>query len=156
MQQQLRRSVPVLVVSVLALGCLVQDTQAQAPSAAQEGRWPAWLDAMAAAPQSHRVLFENERVRVLEVVVRPGETEPVHAHSWPSLMFILEPATLRYIPAIVLGKQVQLGSTEVVRQGPKPSGIPAPRWLPPEGPHAVENIDTRDYRALRIELKPAS
>jgi hypothetical protein len=38
------------------------------------------MDAVAAAPGNHRVLLENDRVRVLEVTVNPGEREPLHAH----------------------------------------------------------------------------
>jgi len=46
---------------------------------------PPELDAVAAAPPNHRVLFENERLRVLEVILEPGEEEPVHHHRWPSV-----------------------------------------------------------------------
>jgi hypothetical protein len=151
-QMQYRRLAATTCACAMAVASLSNDTRAQAPSAA--GQWPARLDAMAAAPGSHRVLLENERVRVLEVVVKPGEREPVHTHSWPSLMFITHPAKLRYIPAIVLGSEVQLGAEEIVTAGRKPTGTPLPRWLPPEGPHAVVNIDTTEYRALRVEIKP--
>jgi len=27
------------------------------------------------------------------------------------------------------------------------------RWMEPEGPHSVQNIDQRRYHAIRIELK---
>jgi len=27
------------------------------------------------------------------------------------------------------------------------------RWMEPEGPHSVENIDQRRYHAIRVELK---
>src|SRR5215471_17245593 len=33
--------------------------------------WPKTMDALVAAPASHRVLLENDRVRVLEVVIEP-------------------------------------------------------------------------------------
>ncbi|HEX2914504.1 MAG TPA: cytoplasmic protein [Chloroflexia bacterium] len=33
-----------------------------------------------AAPMGHRVLFENERVRVLDVQIKPGETSEMHIH----------------------------------------------------------------------------
>ena len=131
---------------------LINVTQAQ--QAPQGSPWPAQFDAVAAAPNSHRVLFENDRVRVLEVVVRPGEREPVHTHSWPSLMFVTQPAKLRYFPAVLLGREVQLGAGEISQAGPKPTGTPVPRWLSAEGPHAVENLDTTEFRALRVELKP--
>jgi hypothetical protein len=47
--------------------------------------WPDHLDAVSAAPRHHRVLFENERLRVLEVTLPPGDEEPVHHHRWPSV-----------------------------------------------------------------------
>ncbi|MFT3973219.1 MAG: hypothetical protein QM699_07155 [Amaricoccus sp.] len=47
--------------------------------------WDLSLDAVAAAPANHKVLFENERLRVLEVILEPGDEEPVHHHRWPSV-----------------------------------------------------------------------
>jgi len=41
--------------------------------------WPDSLDAAIAAPAHHTVLFENDRVRVLDTCVRPGETVPLHS-----------------------------------------------------------------------------
>lgn len=38
-----------------------------------------------AAPNSHKVIFENGFVRVLEVIIPPpGATKPMHHHRWPS------------------------------------------------------------------------
>ena len=47
--------------------------------------WDPALDAVAAAPANHRVLFENENLRVLEVILEADEEEPVHHHRWPSV-----------------------------------------------------------------------
>ncbi len=47
--------------------------------------WPPELDAVTAAPNNHKVLFENDRLRVLEVILEPNEEEPVHHHRWPSV-----------------------------------------------------------------------
>jgi hypothetical protein len=44
-----------------------------------------------AAPQSHRLLFKNDVVRVLEVGIEPGVREPVHTHRFQSIM-IIDPA----------------------------------------------------------------
>ena len=38
--------------------------------------WPPSMDAVVAAPGSHRVLFENADVRVLEVTIAAGHREP--------------------------------------------------------------------------------
>lgn len=47
--------------------------------------WDPALDAVAAAPKHHRVLFENENLRVLEVTLEHLDEEPVHHHRWPSV-----------------------------------------------------------------------
>ena len=47
--------------------------------------WDPALDAVVAAPANHKVMFENDRLRVLEVILHPDEEEPVHHHRWPSV-----------------------------------------------------------------------
>lgn len=47
--------------------------------------WDPALDAVVAAPRHHRVLFENEKLRVLEVTLEHLDEEPVHHHRWPSV-----------------------------------------------------------------------
>ena len=48
-------------------------------------RWssaiPQDLDPLKVAPDTHKLLFENRFVRVLEVHVPPGKTEPLHQHG---------------------------------------------------------------------------
>ena len=51
--------------------------------------WDPALDAVLAAPKHHKVLFENENLRVLEVSRPPNDEEPVHHHRWPSV-FVLD------------------------------------------------------------------
>ena len=52
--------------------------------------WPKELDAVIAAPNNHKIILENEKVRVLEVTVLPGETEVIHHHKWPSVMHLTQ------------------------------------------------------------------
>jgi hypothetical protein len=52
---------------------------------ADPSTWDPELDAVIAAPGNHKVLFENDRLRVLEVILDPEEEEPVHHHRWPSV-----------------------------------------------------------------------
>jgi hypothetical protein len=47
--------------------------------------WDPALDAVVAAPKHHKVIFENERIRVLEVTLEPNDEEPIHHHRWPSV-----------------------------------------------------------------------
>ena len=43
----------------------------------------------------HHVIFENQYVRVLDVVVRPGETTLFHRHSLDNVAVLLSDATMR-------------------------------------------------------------
>jgi hypothetical protein len=113
---------------------------------------PAWpypdsLDAVVAAPKFHRILFENERVRVLEVTVPPHTREPLHTHRWPSVMYRERYSTGRYYDAA--GKLVH-ESTKASQPG---LINPRSRWQEPEAPHAVENTDEVADRFVRVELK---
>jgi hypothetical protein len=112
--------------------------------------WPCTdsLDAVVAAPKFHRILFENSRVRVLEVTVPPHTREPLHTHRWPSVLYRERYGTGRYYNAT--GK-LEHESTKT----PQTSTInPRARWQEPEAPHAVENTDEVADRFVRVELKP--
>jgi hypothetical protein len=82
---------------------------------------------------------------VLEVVIEPRTREPEHTHQAPSVMIVDEPAQIRYYADGTLQFESQ------ARSGARP-GVRV-RWMEPEGPHSVENIDQRRYHAIRVELK---
>ena len=47
------------------------------------------LDALSAAPDHHVILFENDRVRILDTKLPAGERTPIHAHEWPAALYVL-------------------------------------------------------------------
>ena len=47
--------------------------------------WDPALDAVVAAPNHHKVIFEKELLRVLEVTLEHNDEEPIHHHRWPSV-----------------------------------------------------------------------
>jgi hypothetical protein len=108
--------------------------------------WSERLDAVRAAPLNHKVLLENEKVRVLDVTVRPGEREQVHAHCRPSVMYLMQEGIYRDYDGN--GRLL-----EEVATAPPASQFPMILWLGPQGPHAVHNLDSKPTRLLRIELK---
>ena len=95
------------------------------------------MDALHAAPASHRLLLDNDRVRVLDVVIEPGTREPEHTHQAASVMIIDEPARIRYYQ----------GDALLFESRARPETQPGARvrWMEPEGPHSVENIDEHRY-----------
>ena len=109
--------------------------------------WPDSLEAVVAAPNNHKVLLENERVRVLEVIVRPGEREPVHMHRWPSVLYLDKGADFRDFD----GEGKLLFDS---RQATPPIKYPMTLWKGPEAPHAVENLSKKTpIHLIRVELK---
>jgi hypothetical protein len=48
---------------------------------------PDATDAVTAAPRNHKVILENDTVRVLEATVPLHSREVPHAHFWPSVFF---------------------------------------------------------------------
>jgi quercetin dioxygenase-like cupin family protein len=106
------------------------------------------LDAMVAAPEHHRVLLENDRVRVLDAYVAPGEETPVHTHRMPSVLYVVTSSHfVRYEPD---GK-VSVDSRTLAS---KPEGG-AVLWTPPLGPHVVRNVGEQELRVIAVELKTA-
>ena len=53
--------------------------------------WDPEQDAVIAAPANHKVVFENDRLRVLEVTLEPNEEEPLHHHRWPCVFVLDQP-----------------------------------------------------------------
>ena len=142
---QTRASVTVFMVVGSALLLLLTQSAAKTP-AITSCQWPAELDAVAAAPKNHKVLLENDRVRVLDVTVAPGEREAVHAHCLPSVMYVMYEGIDRNYDA--QGKLI--GEQKVA---PPLSEFPQVYWLESTPPHAVENLDVQAIHLLRIELK---
>jgi quercetin dioxygenase-like cupin family protein len=105
------------------------------------------FDAMAKAPDHHRVLLENDKVRVLDTKVAPGERTPVHAHEWPAALYVLSWSDfVRYDPD---GNVLVDSRTMTVKPG-----VGAALWTNPIGPHFVENVGQADLHILAIETKP--
>ena len=109
--------------------------------------WPQSTDAVAAAPDNHHVLLENDQVRVLDVVVPPHTKEPVHAHCSPSVLYITEASA--FIDHDEIGK-VLLDTRELKA----PLTFPMTMWKGPEAPHSVENLSAKPLHLIRVELKP--
>ena len=119
--------------------------------------FPEGYDAVQAAPKSHRVIFENALVRVLEVTVpAAGDTEPMHHHRWPG--FFLEWDTGGKSP------HIRYHTPDGVRDAPSETVPIHPghwlvRWMKPEPMHAIETVEkfeqVGDLPPIRVEIKVA-
>ena len=109
-------------------------------------KWPDQLEAVRAAPGNHKVVFENDRVRVLDVTVAPGENERIHMHRMPSVLYVIAEDDIQDFDAT--GKLLYDSRTQ--KQLPQ---TPYTEWMPPQAAHRVVNRSKRELRLIRIEVK---
>jgi hypothetical protein len=110
--------------------------------------WPDALDALQAAPKHHRIVFENDRVRVLDTRVGPGDTTPVHTHRWPAVHHLMSWSD--FVRRDANGKVLV-----DTRGRPAPTSLPLIVWSEPLPPHTLENVGAAELQVVSIELKEA-
>ena len=100
--------------------------------------WAIAQDLAKVAPEDVKILIENERVRVLEVLHKPGAKEPMHAH----------PA---YVAVFLSGTRLKatLPDGKVTERDRKAGEV---LWSE-QVTHAVENVGNADQHVIVIELK---
>ena len=108
--------------------------------------WPPDLDGPTAAPDHHRVLFENDEVRVLETKIPAGEVTPLHTHQRPTVMYVLSGSHFR--------RRDDTGTTVLdTRALVPPFEMPRVLWSPPLPAHTLENTGAEDVVVIGVELK---
>ena len=108
--------------------------------------WPPELDAVIAAPDHHRLLLENDTVRVLETIIQPGETVPLHTHRCA--------ATTYFVNWSDCVRRDQFG--EVLMDSRQLATTPMPGvavWTLPLPPHTLENVGSQPIHTITVEIK---
>jgi hypothetical protein len=108
--------------------------------------WDPALDGVLAAPENHKVLYEDDVIRVISVSIAPGATEKPHHHARPSV-FVID--------RMVKGLRDFNGATHQEIPVPVPKDVEFPITLKflPQPLHYVQNFDTAPFHATRIEFK---
>jgi beta-alanine degradation protein BauB len=105
-------------------------------------RWsaatPQDLDPLKVAGDTHKLLFENRFVRVLEVHVPPGKMEPMHQHGNRIVVYLSDFHT----------RSTERGGQP--QDNMRKSGLV--RWSDPVI-HQIENIGKTEGHVISIELK---
>ncbi len=91
--------------------------------------------------EGDKVLFENERVRVIEATYAPGMTHDMHSHP-DHVVYALGDATVRFT-----GEDGQSTDAEITKGGV--------RWQSAVT-HKVENAGTTPIHVVLVELKEAA
>ena len=110
------------------------------------------LDPVASNPAHYKVVFENERLRVLEVTLEPNDEEPIHHHRWHSVFVFdqvqgpvhdIDPAGTQLPPNRVVVKAIEAWDGQgclVVNMAPQPAG-------------RVLNASGKTIHGIRVEMK---
>jgi len=108
--------------------------------------WPDDLDALAAAPEHHRKVLENDLVRVIETRIGAGETTAVHTHRWPNVQHII--TTTDFVRRD--GQGGVLLDTRRTDKRPEPG---ATLWSDALPPHSIENVGDAELHVIMVEVK---
>ena len=104
------------------------------------------LDGIVAAPEHHRVLFENERVRVIETWVPRGAVTALHTHLAPAAQYVVSGSHfVRRGP----GGEVMLDT----RTTDPPFVWPPVLWSDGTPAHTLENVGDHELVVISVELK---
>jgi hypothetical protein len=91
-------------------------------------------------------LYENDRVRVLDTRIGPGDQTPVHTHRWPAALYILSWSHI--VRRDDLGAVLLDSRTVPALQHPSPV-----LWSAPLPPHSLQNVGDAEARIISVELK---
>lgn len=110
--------------------------------------WPNSIDALVAAPNHHTLLLENEKMRVVETRILPGQTVPVRTHRLNGVLFVQSWSDLI--------RRDQHGNVLLdTRQSPDKPRLNTPLWQEPLPPHTVENVGGAEFHGVQVEIKDA-
>jgi mannose-6-phosphate isomerase-like protein (cupin superfamily) len=103
------------------------------------------LDGPIAAPDHHRVLFENDAIRVLETRIAPGDSTPLHTHLRRTILYVVSGTDFvrRDADGVVLLD---------TRDDPD-YGMFGVIDAPPVDRHTLENVGPDPIVVVGIELK---
>ena len=116
----------------------------------EEGKYDVFefADELARAPQNREVgtavRFENDHVRVWEIVLEPGERGPFHIHEQTYFWTVVDGGRgkQRFADGTFVIRDYQPGETKYLVHSPDDSLI-----------HDLENVGATTMRFITVELK---
>jgi len=96
-------------------------------------------DVMTAASNAYGLLLTNDKVRVMEVRLKPGQKAPMHNHPSHHVVYVKNDAKFKLSFPDGTNSVFDLKAGQVL-------------WIE-AGPHETENVGTTDGHNLVVELK---
>ena len=95
-------------------------------------------DAVKVAPHAYKVLFENERVRLIEVSMQPGDRTEMHSHPG-NLIYAIDGGKVKFTAPSGENTELDVPAGETM-------------WMDATD-HATDNVGDTAIRALMFEPK---
>ncbi len=105
------------------------------------------MDGVIAAPDHHKVIFEDARVRVVELKIAPGDTVPLHTHRYPTINYVVKPSEFLSLDS---DGTVRLDSRNLMKGNEEGAVFSLPAF--PQL-HSVKNIGPVTMHGIAVELK---
>jgi quercetin dioxygenase-like cupin family protein len=96
-------------------------------------------DVLRAAAKAYTLLMENEKVRVLDLRLKPGEKAPMHNHPHDHVVYVMNNAKFKLTFSDGKSGEFDLKAGQTV-------------WME-AGSHATENVGTSEGHNLVVEIK---
>jgi len=131
--------------------------QGMGPNFSEQWPYPIAYDSITAAPNNYKLLFEDGKMRFIEVTIRPGETTPMHGNPYPTV----------YVYSSISGDPSKVTETyldpnsPLNGQGGGHSGppklynltVPMCGTTAAQGPHRIHNGLSVPVHYYRVEYK---
>jgi mannose-6-phosphate isomerase-like protein (cupin superfamily) len=102
------------------------------------------LDGAIAAPDHHKVIFENDAVRVLETTIRAGDITPLHTHLTPTVMYVISGS--HFV------RRDEHGATLLDTRADSDFVLPRVMYSTGTPRHTLENTGPDDLVVIGVEL----
>jgi mannose-6-phosphate isomerase-like protein (cupin superfamily) len=102
------------------------------------------LDGVIAAPDHHKVIFENDAVRVLETTIRVGDVSPLHTHLRTQVMYVISGS--HFI------RRDEHGAVMVDTRADPNFTLPRVLYSTSTPRHTIENAGSDDLVVIGVEL----
>lgn len=99
------------------------------------------IDPVSVSPNLYTVLLENEQVRVVEYLLKPGQRDEWHTHP-PKVSYVVEGGTLRIT--------LKDGKSFIAEEK-----AGAASWMETLGLHFAENVGKTPVKIVLVEVKSA-
>ena len=104
------------------------------------------LDGVVAAPDHHKVIFENDTVRVLETTIRAGDVTPLHTHLMPQVMYVVSGSHFL--------RRDETGAVMFDTRADPAFTLPRVLFAATTPIHTLENTGSDDVVVIGVEIKP--